>query len=196
MSIALRDVGHRFERAAWLFEGVNADFAPGQIYALTGPSGSGKSTLLSILGGWLTPARGSVIIPDGLRIGWVFQNPHGSPRRSARDHVVLPFLARGLGRERAEPFANELLERMALSHVADSPFANLSGGEAQRLMLARTIASDPQLLLIDEPTAQLDRSSSGSVVSSIGESAGEGRIVVIATHDSAVVKACSGRVEL
>ncbi len=196
MSLTLRGVGHAFGGRSWLFRGLDVDLLPGNVYSLTGPSGSGKSTLLSVLAGWLVPSEGEVLRQAGARVTWVFQNPHGVPRRTALDHVALPFLAQGLSPSEADASGLELLRQFDLAAVADHPFAQLSGGESQRLMLARGIASNPQVLLVDEPTAQLDPIASRAVNEAVSTLATEGVIVVVATHDSATRDACTHHIEL
>ena len=94
--VTLRDVGHTFTGDTWLFRLLNADLRPDRVYALVGPSGSGKSTLLSILAGWVKPSEGSIQRLNIGKTSWVFQNPIGVARRSVIDHVMLPYLARGL----------------------------------------------------------------------------------------------------
>ena len=195
-SLALESVGHRFEGAEHLFRGLSLTLEAGRVYALTGPSGSGKSTLLSILAGWLQPSEGTVSRDEAARVSWVFQNPHGVAARSALDHVALPLLARGLGRRDAEAAARELAGRFSLAGVAHRPFASLSGGEAQRLMLARGIAADPDLLLVDEPTAQLDRWTAEAVNDSLLALRSPGTIVVIATHDPSTRDRCTDLIDL
>lgn len=197
----LEGVGHRFEGADRLFGGLSMTLEPGRVYALTGPSGSGKSTLLSILAGWMSPSEGSVSRDATTRhasgrVSWVFQNPHGVAGRTALDHVALPFLARGLRRAEAEPRARELLGRFMLAGLEGREFRTLSGGEAQRLMLARGIASSPDLLLVDEPTAQLDRKTAESVNDSLVGLRSAGTIVVIATHDPSTRDRCTDRIDL
>ncbi len=194
MLVTLCGVGHRFNED-WLFRGISLTLSAGHVYALTGPSGSGKSTLLSILAGWVEPLEGD-IRRGSLTVRWVFQNPHGSPNRTARDHVALPFLARGETPEVADRRADTLLRRFHLSRTADRPFAMLSGGEAQRLMLARGLASCPGLLLVDEPTAQLDANTSRSVNEAIAATVDLGTIVVVATHDEGTKAACSDVIDL
>jgi ABC-type lipoprotein export system ATPase subunit len=130
------------------------------------------------------------------RVGWVFQNPHGVPARTSRDHVSLPLLARGASNEDADRQADVLLARFAIDHLADRPFRSLSGGEAQRLMLARAVASGPDLLLIDEPTAQLDAQTASVVSRSISATAGDDAIVVVATHDARTRDACTDHIDL
>jgi ABC-type lipoprotein export system ATPase subunit len=168
----------------------------GELIALTGPSGSGKSTFLSIVAGWVVPTAGRVERIGLTRIRWVFQNPYGQPRRLVRDHVTYPLLARGLPRQEADVQGERMLDRFGLGDRGGRPFSELSGGEAQRLMLARAMAAEPDLLLVDEPTAQLDRSSAGTVNAVLGELACAGSIVLVASHDEATVRACQNVIEL
>ncbi len=196
MFVTLTDLGHHFDGHPYLFEHVTARLEPGRVYALTGPSGSGKSTLLGMLAGWITPAAGSIQRVGIDRIGWIFQNPHGVARRTALDHVALPFLARGDTRRAAEAEARVLLERFGLAHAVNRPFRALSGGEGQRLMLARGIAAAPELLLVDEPTAQLDQHTAATVSDALGNIATAGTIIVVATHDARTRDACTDIIDL
>ena len=175
--VTLRDVGHTFTGDTWLFRLLNADLRPDRVYALVGPSGSGKSTLLSILAGWAKPSEGSIQRLNIGKTSWVFQNPIGVARRSVIDHVMLPYLARGLER-------------------ASSEYRELSGGEAQRLMLARGVASGADLLLVDEPTAQLDVHTADTVNARLGALSRQGMIVVVATHDHRTRDAATDVIDL
>ena len=196
MLVTATGLGHRFPGTASLFTGLDFTLRPGQIVGLCGPSGSGKSTLLSILATWLVPTEGTVEMTGVLRTGWVFQNPYGVPGRTALDHVCLPLLAKGRSRQDAERHATGVLERFKLEKVARQPFRELSGGEAQRLMLARAVCSAPDLLLVDEPTAQLDITTAATVNETLGEVAQDGTIVVIATHDPHTRAACTHVIDL
>lgn len=196
MPVVLSAVGHCFDDAPWLFRGLDAVLEPGLVYALTGPSGSGKSTLLALLAGWMYPAEGSIDRGTSPQVSWVFQNPHGVAGRSAADHVALPLLARGITPSEADSQATAMLDRFGLAHLASRPFRALSGGEAQRLMLARGLASNPTLLLIDEPTAQLDHTTAETVNNAIAAAASENTIVVVATHDTRTRNACSAQIDL
>ncbi|MGH1524517.1 ATP-binding cassette domain-containing protein [Leifsonia sp. L25] len=190
-------MGHRFGRSGdWLFRSLTFEFRPGEVYALTGPSGSGKSTLLSLLAGRGRPVEGAIRLTDIGRVSWVFQNPLGSPRRTAIDHVALPILARGESAPAAEKQAHAYLARFGLESIARRRFGDLSGGESQRLMLARGLASRPSLLLIDEPTAQLDRRTAERVDAAIAAVADPHTIVVVATHDARTRDACTGLLDL
>jgi len=195
-SVVLEGVQHRFDTGRFLFHPVTRRFHPGIRYALLGPSGSGKSTLLSIIAGWLVPSEGSVVRASITKTGWVFQNPHGSARRSTLDHVTLPLLARGMTRREAETEAMDILTMFSLHQRADSPFSALSGGEAQRLMLARAVTTAPDLLLVDEPTAQLDAVTAHTVIESLRWVSITGSIVIIATHDTRMRDACDEIIEL
>ncbi|MDO5082728.1 ATP-binding cassette domain-containing protein [Arachnia propionica] len=190
MRLVADRVGHRFPGQHPLFTDVSFELTPTSLYGIVGPSGSGKSTLLSILSGGLTPTAGSITADGVERIGWIMQNPVGPPRRTALDQIVLPLLARGYTRAEAEPEAEELLQRFGLGEVAGREFRRLSGGEAQRLCLARAVASNHDAILIDEPTAQLDRDTAHSISDVIREMVSKERIVVLATHDELLKKRC------
>ena len=196
MRVGLAGVGHRFPGCPPLFEDLTADLAPGHVYALTGPSGSGKSTLLGIIAGWIPPTSGSIAREGISGIQWVFQSPHGVAGRTALDHVSLPLLARGLSRADAETAAHTLLQDMGIAHLASSAFRHLSGGEGQRLMIARALATNPDLLLLDEPTAALDHRTAQEVVDVVAALAQRDCIVVIATHDPRVQERCTDRLSL
>ena len=191
-----RNLGHAFPGSNTLFTGLDLDLRPGEVVGLVGPSGSGKSTLLSIIAGWLEPSEGTVERLGLDHIGWVFQNPHGVSRRSALDHVVLPLLGRGLPRQDAEDEAAAILDRFDLAPVAEREFRALSGGEAQRLMLARAVATASDLLLVDEPTAQLDLHTAATVNTVLAGIARADAIVVVATHDPHTREACTRVIDL
>ena len=196
--LRLVDLGQRFDAPnPWLFRGLTERFTEGERCALIGPSGSGKSTLLSMVAGWLPPTEGTVEQVDISRVHWVFQNPHGVARRAAIDHVSLPLLAGGASITAADRHALELCALVGLDHLADRrPFSRLSGGEAQRLMLALALASGPDLFLVDEPTAQLDRRSAATVNAAIASIGKAGGIVLVATHDPGTAAACDRQVDL
>ncbi|RUR01107.1 ATP-binding cassette domain-containing protein [Labedella endophytica] len=196
MRVELDGLGHRFPGGPALFDDVSDVLHPGEVYSLTGPSGSGKSTLLAILAGWIRPTSGEVRRIGVEAIGWVFQNPFGVPGRTAVDHVALAFLARGDHPREADASARRQLERFGLAESAATPFRSLSGGEAQRLMLARGLAADPDLLLVDEPTAQLDARTALDVNEALLAASSPTTIVVVATHDSRTRDACTRHIDL
>ena len=196
MWVSVDGVSHSFPGTAELFYGLSFRLVSGDLVGLTGPSGSGKSTLLSLLAGWETPTAGTISWDGVTSVGWVFQNPFGVAGRSALDHVVVPFLAKGLSRRDSEARSMALLDRFGLAHLASRAYATLSGGEAQRLMLARAMAKRPDLLLVDEPTAQLDPVASSTVNAVLGNLADEQTIVVVATHDPDTAAACARVIDL
>lgn len=196
MRLTLDDLGHAYVSDAWLFRGLSYEFVPGRSYAVTGASGSGKSTMMAIISGFTTPAEGRVLREEIATTRWVFQNPHGVARRTAIDHVSYPFLTAGLPPEEADARAGDVLARFGLSRVADRQFRDLSGGEAQRLMLARATAASPDLLLVDEPTAQLDRATAHSVNGVLGQIVAGDTIVIVATHDEETRDACDVHLDL
>ncbi len=195
-SVMGEHVGHRFTDGPWLFRDLDFTLTAGEAVGLCGPSGSGKSTLLSIIAGFERPAEGVVRRTHVSRVRWVFQNPHGMPRRAAIDHVVQPLLGQGADRPQAEDEAISIMRTFHLAKVADREFRELSGGEAQRLMLARAIASKPDLLLVDEPTAQLDQCTANDIDSTLTGLAHGDAIVVIATHDPNTRAACTRVIDL
>ena len=201
MSVELTNVGHKFAATPWLFRHLSARCEDSTLTAIIGPSGSGKSTLLSLIAGWDTPTEGTITVPcpvgtQSPRIAWVFQNPFGVRARSAIDHVALPLLARGMSRAQAEAEAHRFLDAFNLAHLATRPFRDLSGGEAQRVLLARGLACAPTLLLVDEPTAQLDQSTARDIASTLGSLREDGVSVVIATHDPSIRAQCDAVIDL
>lgn len=194
--IRAEGLGHAFRGGPLLFENVSFRFRRGDVVAICGPSGSGKSTLLSILAGWEKPVEGQIDKPGIRTTGWVFQNPHGVAHRTALDHVAFPLLAQGSSRRDASDRARDVLSGFGLENTAERPFHALSGGEAQRLMLARAVCIAPDLLLVDEPTAQLDQTTARTVNATLRHVADGGSIVLVATHDQGTRDACTYTVDL
>ena len=195
-SVQLQGIGHHFLGQPWLFRGLDQIFLRGRSYALTGPSGSGKSTLLSLISGWEKPKEGSVLRASGGATSWVFQNPHGVRNRTALDHVVLPLLAQGFRRSEAVDIARTFLDTVALGEVSGRRFSELSGGEAQRLMLARGLVGGPDILLVDEPTAQLDFATATTINQALMSVKKNQSTVIVATHDERTRDACDEHVDL
>ena len=194
--LTTRDVGHRFPGGPWLFRHLDLRFSPGTVTALTGPSGTGKSTLLAILAGSLRPAEGEVSRHGIRAVVKVTQAAHGVPQRAGLDHICLPMLAAGLSRREAEVTARAIGARFGLVEQLDQPYAQLSGGEGQRLMLARAMARRADLILADEPTASLDYANAQGVINILGSLADDGAVVVVATHDSRARDACHAVLDL
>jgi putative ABC transport system ATP-binding protein len=173
-----------------------------EFVAVVGPSGSGKSTLLHIMGALDRPTSGEVYIngsslsamPDlasfRLRtVGFVFQFHHLLPVLTAVENVELPMVALGMSRRTRRRRALDLLARVGLTSRAEHLPSHLSGGESQRVAVARSLACAPPLVLADEPTGELDSESAQVIVELLGELQREGRTVVVVTHNDDVAAA-------
>lgn len=205
VSLELRDVvkhyrsGEETVRAA---DGVSLQVRASEIVALYGPSGSGKTTLLLLAAGLLAPDRGEVLfggrpVPTGRsatsylrdQVGVVFQATHLADSASALDNAALKLLANGLSFAQARRRARPWIERVGLGHRAEHRPKQLSMGEQQRVAIARALASEPQLLLADEPTASLDSHRGREILQLLREVAHERQIpVLLVTHDPTAVE--------
>jgi putative ABC transport system ATP-binding protein len=182
--------------------GASVDVLPGEILALLGPSGSGKSTLLHCLAGILRPDSGRVTLagkriddlPDEQRsalrrtsFGFVFQFGALVPELSAVDNVALPLRLNGEGRRAAREQAHTWLERLEVAEVADKVAGDMSGGQAQRVAVARALVHQPRVVFADEPTGALD-SFNGELVMEllVGAARDLGTSVVLVTHESRI----------
>jgi lipoprotein-releasing system ATP-binding protein len=182
-----------------VLRGVDLDVSPGEIVGLVGPSGSGKSSLLHAAGLLEHPDGGRITIlgqdctdlSERVRtrvrlatIGFVYQFHHLLPEFSAIDNVALPLMIAGVSRGQARGRASELLRGLGLGERLEHQPAQLSGGEQQRVAVARALANSPRLLLADEPTGNLDPTTSGSVFKSLFSLARDyGVAAVVATHN-------------
>ena len=166
--------------------------------ALIGPNGSGKSTLIRLAMGLVAPTLGRVTWggraeSDGRHRAMLFQRPV-MLRRSAAGNVAYALAAAGVGRGARAAAVAELLAEVGLSRVADRPARRLSGGEQQRLALARALARDPQILFLDEPTASLDPAATKAVEDIIRAVAQTGVKIVMATHDLGQARRLAGEI--
>lgn len=185
-------------RQRYVVDGVSVALERGQWLALSGPSGSGKTTLLSMLGGLITPTEGDVRI-DGRSIvhmrdhhralfrrkhvGFVMQELGLIPRMSLLENVLLPLAPLGGARPADVDRARGLLGRLGLSERVDTRVERLSGGEKQRGAIARALITDPELLLMDEPTAHIDAAQVDGLLSLLAGLCAEGRTLITSTHD-------------
>ena len=179
--------GERIE----VLSGVNFTAADGESIAITGPSGSGKSTLLHLLGNLETPDHGTITLEQRKSIGFVFQFHYLLPDLSAIENVALPLLIARWSRSKAFGRALELLEETGLADRADHPISHLSGGEQQRVAVARALITEPKLLLADEPTGNLDEAISDQIGRTLVDySRKYSAITIIATHSSRLAGLC------
>jgi ABC-type lipoprotein export system ATPase subunit len=169
---------------------------PGARIALTGPSGSGKSTLLHLIAGLEIPTSGTVTWPGlgggppqgrpGL-IGMIFQGPSLLPTLNVTENVALPLQVAGFPATTAGERAERALDQLGIADMGARLPEELSGGQAQRVAVARAVASRPKLILADEPTGRLDRESADRVISVLLQAADElGAALVISTHDAEI----------
>ncbi len=186
LPIALDHVSFQAGQAT-ILDRISLKFAPGRPTVLVGPNGAGKSTLIRIAMGLLSPTSGRVTwggrdTDDGQRLAMVFQRPV-MLRRSASANIGYALTSR-LGRpERSDSRIADLLRRVGLDGLGHRPARRLSGGEQQRLALARALARDPEVLFLDEPTASLDPASTKAVEDIVRSTAASGMKIVMASHD-------------
>ncbi len=201
-TLSLRDVTRTYKMGQGelsVLKGVDLDIMPGEVIGLIGPSGSGKSSLLHAAGLLERPTSGRVSIQGEdvtdldertrtrlrlSRIGFVYQFHHLLPEFDARDNVALPMRIAGFSEAEARQRATEMLTALGLGERVTHQPAQLSGGEQQRVAIARSLANRPALLLADEPTGNLDPTTSQTVFESLRRLAKEeGVAALIATHN-------------
>jgi putative ABC transport system ATP-binding protein len=191
--------------------GVDLEVDSGRFVAIVGPSGSGKSTLMNLIGCLDTPTSGSYHLKgepvagldkDALaavrnrRIGFVFQNFNLLPQISAYENVEMPLLFGGVGKRERHDRVTGLLAKVGLGDRAEHKPTELSGGQMQRVAIARALAMDPDIILADEPTGNLDTSSGGDIMSLFEELWRQGRTIVVITHDQALARRAGRVVEV
>jgi lipoprotein-releasing system ATP-binding protein len=199
---------HDGEVETEVLKGLDLELRPGELLALMGPSGSGKSTLLHILGTLLRPTAGMVEIVGrevtdldereltrfrNRHLGFVFQFHHLLPDFTALENVLFPaWASRSMDPDEARDRAGELLDRVGLSPKRDSKASQLSGGQKQRVAVARAVMMDPDVVLADEPTGNLDRETSEEVLDLLREMSRRQRktAFLLSTHDEDVARRC------
>ena len=208
---AAAEVTFSYRSGEPIVQNWSADFPAGATTALTGPSGSGKSTLLYLLGLMLRPQSGHVLLdevpvgrlPDAARarlrahrFGFVFQDAALDPTRTVVDNIVEVALYQRQDRRSAVKRAYQLMEQFGVELRASHRPGQISGGQAQRIALCRALLGQPDVVLADEPTGNLDPATSQTVITALREHAHSGAAVIVATHDPAVVAACDRHLTL
>ncbi|MBX8686161.1 ATP-binding cassette domain-containing protein [Mycobacterium sp. 20091114027_K0903767] len=205
MAIELRDVVREYQvggQTVRALDEISLRLTGGQFVSIIGPSGAGKSTLLHLLGALDSPDSGSITF-DGEeigrlgdeqqsafrhhRVGFIFQFFNLLPTLSAWENVAVPKLLDGVRLGKVKPQAVELLDRVGLGHRTEHRPSELSGGQMQRVAVARAMMMDPPLILADEPTGNLDSTTGAAILTLLGEVAHEeglGRLVVMVTHNA------------
>lgn len=204
--VEIKDLLKRYTeggRTRHVLDSVNADIYEGEFFVMLGKSGSGKSTLLNMLSGIDTPESGSVLI-DGTdvthlndtqqtlfrrdNIGIIFQFFNLIPTLTVLENITLPHELRGKGRKESEALAHLLLQRVGLENRADTFPDKLSGGEQQRIAIARALVHEPKIVLADEPTGNLDEDTGESVLKMLLDmTRGAGKTLIMATHNPEIV---------
>ncbi|MHC4932957.1 MAG: ABC transporter ATP-binding protein [Planctomycetota bacterium] len=192
-------------------DGISLDFERGSFWALMGPSGSGKSTLLNLLGCLDRPTSGEYRLDgrtvrelnddelSGLRlqyIGFIFQSFNLIPQLTVLENIELPLLYAGWSEADGEERARELADKVGLGGRVEHRPTELSGGERQRVAIARALANDPEILLADEPTGNLDSATGAQIIQIIEELNEAGKTILMVTHEAEVAAHARTRLHL
>ena len=192
-------------------KGIDLEIRNGEMVAISGPSGSGKSTLMNLIGCLDTATSGSYHLRgeavSGLnreelagirnrRVGFIFQSFNLLPQISAYENVEMPLLFGGMSRNKRRARALELMERVGLSDRVEHKPTELSGGEMQRVAIARALAMDPDIILADEPTGNLDTTSGSDIMNLFQELWEQGHTILVITHDPALARRAPRQVEI
>lgn len=188
-----------------VLRGIDLEVKSGEFLGIMGKSGAGKSTLMYQIGLLDHPTSGEIII-DGVNtenlsmeertemrlseLGYVFQDYALIPELTALENVMIPLLMKGIDREEAEEISRKILERVDLPHRITNKPSQLSGGEQQRVSIARAMAHEPKILFADEPTANLDTVSGQSIIKLFQDLHDKGQTIVMVTHEEEYAKFC------
>ncbi|MCC7552234.1 ABC transporter ATP-binding protein [Candidatus Micrarchaeota archaeon] len=178
--------------------GVSLDINRGELISIVGPSGSGKSTLLNVIGLLSEPTEGKILLKGkdisklsederayirGKTLGFVFQTFNLIPTFTSIENVSVPLMFYGYSKEKRTKIAQDLLTKVGLGHRLNSKPSQLSGGERQRVAIARALANEPEIILADEPTGNLDSKSGTAILDLFLKLNKEGKTIILVTHD-------------
>lgn len=182
---------------------INLKINKGEFVAIVGPSGSGKSTMMNLVGALDLASKGDILLDNinieqlsesdlaqirGRKIGFVFQTFNLINTLNAMDNVSLPMLFQGAGKDERDLRAKELLEKVGLGHRLYHLPGEMSGGERQRVAIARAMVNDPEIILADEPTGNLDSKTGEEIIKMFMKLNDEGKTIIIVTHDNELAK--------
>lgn len=184
-------------------DGINADIKQGEFVVIVGPSGSGKSTMMHMIGALDLPTSGKIFLDSqniesfseselaqirGKKIGFVFQTFNLINTLTALENVAVPLIFQGIDGVERTKRAEDILEMVGLSHRKDHLPSELSGGERQRVAIARALANDPDVILADEPTGNLDSKTGKSIMKIFQDLNKRGKTIIFVTHDLELTK--------
>lgn len=210
IAIRLRDIKKIYKMGGQelaALNGINLDIKRGEFAALMGPSGSGKSTLMNILGCLDRPTIGSyelegkevahlsddeLAVMRNRHIGFVFQNFNLLSRISSLENVALPLVYAGVGASERRKRAKQVLEAVGLGDRADHLPNELSGGQRQRVAIARALVNNPEIIMADEPTGNLDTKSTKEIMEIFQDMHSKGRTIILVTHEPEIA-VCANR---
>jgi putative ABC transport system ATP-binding protein len=193
-------LGEEFVKAV---DGIDITINKGDFVAIVGPSGSGKSTTMNLVGALDLATTGDIFLDNinieelgeselaqirGRKIGFVFQTFNLIPTLTAMENVMLPMIFQGVPYEARAKRAKELLDEIGLGHRLDHLPKQLSGGERQRVAISRALANDPEVILADEPTGNLDSKRGEEVAQMFNKFSKQGKTIILVTHDMDVAK--------
>lgn len=179
-------------------DGVSMVIEKGDFVAIMGPSGSGKSTLMNLVGSLDLATKGEIFLDNinieqlsesqlaqvrGKKIGFIFQSFNLIPNLTAKENIMLPMMFQGTSKEKREKKAEDLLKLVELGDRMDHYPNQLSGGQQQRVAIARALANDPEVILADEPTGNLDTKTGEHVMNFLKDLNAEGTTIIMVTHD-------------
>lgn len=203
--VHVRDVRKEYELGGTVtaLDGVSLQLSEGSYTAVMGPSGSGKSTLLNLVGALDTPTAGDVTVGDqnvatlseterarlrGTQVGFIFQTFNLMTRLTALENATLPLIFAEWDRDRRQQRARELLEQVGLGDRLDHLPRELSGGQRQRVAIARALATDPTLILADEPTGNVDTGTGDEIMDLLRDTNERGNTILLVTHERQIAE--------
>jgi len=184
-------------------DGIDVKIERGDFVAIVGPSGSGKSTAMNLVGSLDSPTNGKIFLDKknisdfdesnlaqlrGKKIGFIFQSFNLIQNLTAKENIMIPMIFQGLSKSKRIEKAEKLLKEVGLGERMDSYPNKMSGGEQQRVAIARALANDPEVILADEPTGNLDTKTGEMVMKFLDDLNRKGRTIVMVTHDLDLVK--------
>ncbi len=185
-------------------DGINIEINRGEFVAIMGPSGSGKSTSMNLVGSLDVPTKGAIYLDGydishleesdlaqirGKKVGFIFQQFNLIPNLTVLENVMLPMMFQGTAKEEREDYAMELLKKVELADRADHYPNQISGGQMQRVAIARALANDPEVILADEPTGNLDTKTGEKVMEFLQKLNKEGKTIIMVTHEPELAEA-------